>query len=254
MPVISLGARVPAVIAAIILAGMLSSVPAANAAETDEEIAASVATLLRSARAVISDKQTHINDAAVGNKGLSADVVVRTARENYKKATGKDVDSIDKSSLHGQLLQAQIQAVAAVMDEAQEAINKPGVGFKGFLPAVFARLVSEKFKAAVGDKATLKLTAPKEYLRNRANRADAWENDMIESQFKSAGYPKGKAQTATAQVGGRSAFRLILPEYYTESCMSCHGEPAGERDISGGKKEGAKLGALGGAISVVIFK
>ena len=43
------------------------------------------------------------------------------------------------------------------MDEAQSAINEQGVGLKGFLPAIFARLVTQKFGAAVGDKATIKL-------------------------------------------------------------------------------------------------
>ena len=53
---------------------------------------------------------------------------------------------------------------------------------------------------------------------------------------------------------GQPAFRLILPEYYKESCLACHGEPKGERDITGGKKEGGVLGELGGAISVTIFQ
>ena len=57
-----------------------------------------------------------------------------------------------------------------------------------------------------------------------------------------------------AKKKGRNAFRLILPEYYKQSCLSCHGGPKGERDITGGKKEGGKLGELGGAISVTLFK
>ena len=52
---------------------------------------------------------------------------------------------------------------------------------------------------------------------------------------------------------GKQAFRLILPEYYKESCLGCHGGPKGERDITGGKKEGGVLGELGGAISVAIY-
>ena len=51
----------------------------------------------------------------------------------------------------------------------------------------------------------------------------------------------------------RDAFRLLIPEYYGKSCLGCHGEPKGERDITGGKKEGGRLGELGGAISVSIY-
>ncbi|MZG53965.1 MAG: DUF3365 domain-containing protein [Nitrospinae bacterium] len=52
---------------------------------------------------------------------------------------------------------------------------------------------------------------------------------------------------------GKDAFRLILPEYYKQACLNCHGEPKGSKDITGGKKEGSKLGELGGAISFAIY-
>ena len=222
--------------------------------ESHEEIALSLSTLLRSARAVISDKQKHINNPDIGDKGLSAEVVVGIAMKNYKKATGKDIDSIDPTSLHGQLIAAELQAVRDVMDEAQNTINEQGVGLKGFLPAIFARLVTQNFGAAVGDKATIKLTAPKDYVRNRANRPDKWEHKVIETMFRSPDHETGKHFAETTDVKGKPAYRLILPEYYKESCLACHGEPKGERDITGGKKEGGTLGELGGAISVVIFE
>ena len=56
-----------------------------------------------------------------------------------------------------------------------------------------------------------------------------------------------------ADKNGKQAYRLILPEYYKESCLGCHGGSKGELDITGGKKEGGVLGQLGGAISVTIF-
>ena len=59
--------------------------------------------------------------------------------------------------------------------------------------------------------------------------------------------------TATVKKNGKQAYRLILPEYYKQSCLACHGQPKGAIDITGGKKEGGRLGELGGAISVVIF-
>ena len=223
-------------------------------AETDEEIAVSLSSLLRASRAVISKNQKHINDANVGDKGLSSSAVVATAKENFKKATGEDIDSIDAGSVRGQLLKAELDAIAVVMDEAQANINEKGKGLKGFLPAVFARLVAEKFSASVDGKASLKLTAPKDYIRNRRNRPDKWESDIIESKFRSASHPKNQHVAELSDIKGKAAFRVILPEYYGESCLGCHGDPKGERDITGGKKEGGKLGELGGAISVAIFK
>ncbi len=223
-------------------------------AATDEEIALSLATLLRASRAVIGKNQKHINDPNIGDKGLSADVVLKKAKANYEKAAGHSLDSIDPASVQGKLLQAELNAITEVMNDAQGNINEKGKGLKGFLPAVFARLVTQKFKAAAGGSATLKLTAPKSYVRNRANRPDKWESNIIESKFRTDGHPKNQHVTMTGKVKGKTAFRLILPEYYKQACLACHGEPKGERDITGGKKEGGKLGEAGGAISVVLFK
>lgn len=224
-----------------------------SATTDNEEIALNMATLLRSARAVISKNQKLINDPAKGDKGLSGEAVLATTKENYKKATGTDIDSFDFSSLQGELLLAEMQAIVEVMDEAQVLINEEGTAFKGFLPAIFARLVTEKFRAKKGEVADIKLTAPKDYVRNRANRPDKWEHKVIEEQFKSASHPNGQHVAEMADKKGKEAFRLILPEYYKESCLACHGGPKGERDVTGGKKEGGTLGELGGAISVVIY-
>ena len=121
---------------------------AINPADAEnEEIALSLATLLRSARAVISDNQKHINDASKGDKGLSSAAVLAKAKANYKAATGVDIDSIDPSTMHGELIRAEMDAIGQVMDEAQQLINEPGTGYKGFLPAIFARLVTGKFRA-----------------------------------------------------------------------------------------------------------
>lgn len=224
-----------------------------QAADDVEQVALNLATLLRSARAVISDNQAHINDGSIGDKGLSGDAVVAKAKENFQNATGQSLDSLLGNGLQGELLQVQLNAISDVMTEAQEVINEEGVGFKGFLPAIFARQVTEKFRAGSGGKADLKLTAPKVYVRNRANRPDKWEHAVIEERFKSAGYPVGQHFAENAAKKGKAAYRLIIPEYYKQSCLGCHGEPKGERDITGGKKEGGKLGELGGAISIAIF-
>jgi hypothetical protein len=242
-----------ALLGMVFVLGVFAESNKAIANASNEEIAVSLASLLRASRAVISTNQKHINDASIGDKGLDSATVLKLAKENYQKATGKSLADIDSASLQGRLIQAELKAIVEVMDEAQSSINRKDVGLKGFLPAVFARQVTQKFKAAADGAATLKLTAPKEWVRNRANRPDKWEQNVIETVFKSAEHPKNKHVTEATQIKGRDAYRLILPEYYKQSCLSCHGGPKGERDITGGKKEGGTLGQLGGAISVAIF-
>ncbi len=214
----------------------------------EEDTAKEMAALFSSGRAVISDNQDQINNADLGDKGLTGDVVVAKAKEKYKEKMGKDVDANDPYQ------KAILEAIGDVMKDAQPVINEKGKGFKGFLPAVFAGQVATKASEKLSGKAVIKLTAPKELVRNRKNRPDDWESKAIEETFKKAGYEKGKAFSEATTVDGKNAFRFIQPEYYKQSCLSCHGGPKGETDISGGKKEGANLDDLGGAVSVTIFK
>ncbi|OUS31137.1 hypothetical protein A9Q99_04805 [Gammaproteobacteria bacterium 45_16_T64] len=235
----------------IALLGMILGVFSTGNVVADEKEALSgeLTTLYRAARKVISVNQKHINDSSIGDKGLSADAVVAQTKENYKTATGKEIDmSKGKESK-----EAMLAAVAGVMDAAQDLINEKGVGLKGFLPAIFARQVANKFNSNMNGKMKIKLTAPKAYVRNRANRPDKWEKKVIETMFKSESYEKGKPFYENAKVKGKQAYRYILPEYYGKSCLGCHGQPKGDLDITGGKKEGGVLGELGGAISLSIY-
>ena len=234
----------------LVLCSFLLILPDLALASSNVQLSSELTTLYRAARKVISDNQAHINKADIGDKGLSGDAVAGKAIENYATATGTQLDVNNLSVPQT----AMIDAVKQVMDENQDLINEQGVGFKGFLPAIFARQVANKFNSNMNGKMTIKLTAPKKYVRNRANRPDKWEHNVIETMFSDASYEKGKAFSEQASVKGKSAFRFILPEYYGPSCLSCHGTPKGERDITGGKKEGGVLNELGGAISLIIFQ
>jgi hypothetical protein len=218
-----------------------------------EAIAARVATLLRSARKVISDNQKLINDPDAADKGLTGEKVVALARQNYKEATGRELGASGPGTLEGKLMKAVVDSVREVMDKAQPLINRQGLGFKGFIPAAFAKQVADAFRKNAAGLADLKVTAPRGYVRNRASAPDPWEDQVMETRFKGHDWTKGKSYTEVAEHKGQRAFRLISPEYYAASCLSCHGEPRGQLDITGGKKEGAKEGDLGGAISVVIY-
>lgn len=249
---LSLALCLSAVVAIVIAAW----VPAreVRAAETDEvQIALSLANLLRAGRAVISSNQSLINDAERGDKGLSGEVVLTATIENYRKATGLDPRSIDPASRHGRLLQAEMTAIQEVMDENQDFINEKGVGFKGFIPATFARLVTERLQAKIGAEVEMKVTAPPSLVRNRKSMPDEWEQRIIESKFLSSSWPRGEIFYQAEPNHGQEAFRVMVPEYYVKSCLSCHGQPKGDVDITGYPKEGASEGDLGGVISITLF-
>jgi hypothetical protein len=221
-----------------------------QAASHEEELTFKLATLLKSARNVISEHQNLINEA---DKTLTTKQVTEEAKAYYAKSTGHPFPTLDKTTLEGKLLQAELEAIQEVMDQTQTLINEPVTRFKGFLPAVFAYRVANAFDQKVGGLAYLKLTAPVELIRNLGNLPDAWEGRMIKNKFQSAGWKKGKSVAEVAELNGKKAYRLLIPEYYQASCLACHGEPKGATDITGGRKEGRKLGDLGGAISAAIY-
>ena len=240
---------------AAILIGASFSIPPLHAATDDDAtIAKSLADMLRAARQVISNNQARINDPDLGDKGLSGHVVVEQAIEIYKKNTGTDPGTIDPNSRHGKLLRAQMDSIIEATDANQATINAKGVGFKAFIPAVFARLVNEAFDNRARTEAHVKVTAPEQLVRNRKARPDAWESDVIRTKLLQPDWPRGQAFTAETQTKGQTAFRMMVPEYYAASCLSCHGSPKGETDITGYPKEGGKDGDLGAIISVTLFK
>ncbi len=237
-----------------ILSFLISATAQAALSQEDKvAIGTEITTIYRAARGVIAKNQKLINDASKGDKGLTADVVIAKTKENYKKATGNDFKMAAAGTLMSETQTALLNSIKDVMNNAQPLINEKGKGLKGFLPAIFAKQMGDGFNKNIGGKAYIKLTAPKSYVRNRANRPDKWEANVIETKFKDPGYEKNKVFVGDAKHKGKPAFRLILPEYYKQACLNCHGEPKGAKDITGGKKEGGKLGELGGAISFVIY-
>lgn len=219
----------------------------------DLETALRMASLLREARAVIAANQDVINDPSGGDKGLTGDFVLDIARENYLRINGVPPLYDGQDEREATLISAQMRAIGDVMTANQGTINSEGVAFKGFVPAVFGRLVNERFYDLVGDRAAIKVTAPPDLVRNRKARPDDWERNVIETHLASDDWPRNKIFSAQADYKGRPAFRVLVPEYYSEGCVACHGGPKGEIDVTGYPKEGGKVGDLGGVISISLM-
>ena len=88
-------------------------------------------------------------------------------------------------------------------------------------------------------------------MRNPKNKPDDYEEKNFERMAVPPSPASPKQVFGEVSEDGRS-MRVMFPLYYGQACLSCHGEPKGERDISGYQREGGKLGELGGAISVKI--
>ncbi len=215
---------------------------AANEAETGELLVK----LVQAGRAVVTENQELINDASRADKGFTSQVFESKMIAKFKEKANIDLAKADNYA-QTKLLLALLEAGKEVVEENQFKINKQGIGFKGFIPAAWGRMAGEKFGQKTGIK--LKLTGI-DY-RFPGNKPDEFESEVLKL-FSDASYPKGKEYTRMTMINGKPALRLMAPEYAGKGCLGCHGEPAGERDITGNKKEGWKEGGLAGAISLVI--
>lgn len=224
----------------------LSWCTTARAASEAEAVAEHLIELVNIGRVVVLEHQDTINDAAKAEKGFTADFVADQVMERFKKKTKIDLRApnvVPQATFYLALVEAERE----VVDEAQPVINRQGVGFKGFLHAVFARRVGEHFYRKSGVR--MKLTGVN--YRNPSNKPDDFEEEVLR-MFSDPRHPKGQSYVRNTVFDGRPVLRVIDPEYAAASCLSCHGAPRGARDITGMKKEGWKEGDLAGAISLVL--
>ena len=210
--------------------------------EIDHAVLLDVTSLLRAARQVLSDRFVASGRPNGGDR-LTGKQLLELAKVKYAEQTGHALPVRSATSPEGRMLQAELDAMNEVMDQAREPL----------LPAVFAYRVAERFDQKVGDLAYVKLTAPEELVRHQPNRPDAWETEMIKSRFEAPSWKKGDFVAQEGPLNGKKAYRMLIPEYYEASCLACHGEPKGALDSTGGRKEGGKLGDIGGAVSAAIY-
>ena len=218
----------------------------ARAASEAEAVAGHLIELVNIGRVVVLEHQDTINDAAKAEKGFTADFVADQVMERFKEKTKIDL-RVPNVAPQSNFYLALVEAEREVIDEAQPIINRQGVGFKGFLHAVFARRVGEHFYRKSGVR--MKLTGVN--YRNPDNKPDDFEEEVLR-MFSDPRHPKGQSYVRNTVFDGRPVLRVIDPEYAAASCLSCHGAPRGARDITGMKKEGWKEGDLAGAISLVL--
>jgi hypothetical protein len=90
--------------------------------EIDHAVLLRLTSLMRAERQVISDQQSSIDDPKV-RKDSPARSSWSWMSEKYEEQTGYPVPNLDPTSREGQMLQAGLDAMREVMDEAQTVIN-----------------------------------------------------------------------------------------------------------------------------------
>ena len=224
--------------------------PKARANPEAVETGRLLAVLLDAGRVTVGANQSLINDPEKGNKGFTPEVFEKQVIEKFKDRAKVDLTDLKNErvpEMARKLLPALVDAEKQVVTDYQIVINKQGVGFKGFIPATFGTQAAAKFRAKTGVYLKQTMNPP----RNPKNTPDEFEARVLKA-FADPNYPRQGEKIVSETVDGGKAVRVMLPLFMLKGCLPCHGEPKGEKDISGYMKEGAKEGDLAGAISVKV--
>ncbi len=147
---------------------------------------------------------------------------------------------------NARIISAEASATWDFIDMNQDRIDtdRDGVkSFKGIYCAVAGRGVSLLFM----EKTDYVLRYVSSDPRNPVAIADDFESNALRS------FENGNTEYyGSSYFEDSLSFRYSAPIYIKDSCLTCHGEPAGEIDATGRPKEGMKEGDLAGAISIVI--
>ena len=229
-----------------------SLVPRGLAAGEDDvrESARLLAVLLDSGRVAIGQNQELINDPGKGEKGFTPEVFAEQTIALFKDRTGHDLKNLQNAHIPAMakpLLKRLLEESKQTVATYQTVINMKGIKYKGLIPATFGTETGARFQLWSGFY--LKQIAPDHLLRNSKNKADEFELAAMHRVGNSES-PRERDQIVSEVAEGGKSLRVLLPLFYNKACLSCHGEPKGERDVTGYPKEGAQEGNLGGAISV----
>ncbi|MEY4706095.1 MAG: hypothetical protein RL042_2300 [Nitrospirota bacterium] len=214
-----------------------------------EETARLLAKLLKAGRLVIEQNQLLIDDQHKGNKGFTPEVFEQQLVQEFRQQTGIDLAKIQSTpasislpSLAKELLPAFVLASKEVVRDAQVVINQRGIGYKNFIPATYGSQAAARFSKQ--SRVRLKQTTLEP--RNPKNEPDDYEASVLKWL---SGRPRAEAYVSELTDQGQT-LRVVMPIYYVPACLTCHGEPKGDLDISGYPKEGHRDGDLAGAITV----
>lgn len=147
-----------------------------------------------------------------------------------------------------EVLAAEMRAAWDFVDMNQNVINRAEDGSfrtKHLVCVVAAKSISMLFTTETDYSIRFTNDTP----RQAANAPDAFEQEAL-AAFNAD--PNRKAFWRVVDAGdGTRVFRYTEPLYVTESCLECHGDPAGELDQYGYPKEGMQVGQVGGAMSII---
>ena len=207
---------------------------------------------------ILAENQKLINtnpDGSRKTKKLTPKAIYKKTYEQFKKIGAgktfkmKEMKGETDPAKIAPVLTTLLQAGRITIAKAQKDINTEADGsvkLKKFIPAVFGRLVAERFQQKTGvamKQTTLGKSGFKE--RNPYNAPNDWEKAALE-KFTAPGWEVNKGYGIVAD----GEYRYVKPIYIKKGCLKCHGTPIGEKGPYGHPKEGYATNDIRGGISI----
>lgn len=163
-------------------------------------------------------------------------------------------------SYQNQMAQAKVEMLekARILSDEMDAvwefidINQPRIdtdsdgsyNFKGLYCAIAGKSIAKILERDTNYIIRYTNTTP----RKNKSISDAYEAAAIAS-FNNEGISE---VYSLETYEGKQVFRYVMPILLTDSCLDCHGTPAGELDITGYPKEGLAKGDVVGVTSIIM--
>ena len=170
---------------------------------------------------------------------LSVIVVFSTNQQRFRA----EREMLEKS----RVLSQQMNAVWDFIEINQDLIDTDSNGtynFKGIYCAIAGKSIAVRF----GRDTDYRIR----YISTNPRKNSAFPDDFESRAFGSFDSGTNREYYGVVEYDGKDTFRYVTPLYVEASCLRCHGEPAGEIDLTGYPKEGLKIGDIGGAISIIV--
>ena len=154
----------------------------------------------------------------------------------------------DKALTEARMLNTSISSAWNYIDESQGSINYNSDGsydFKHIYCSVAGKNIANRITNR-SDGYVVRYV--RENPRSSTDEPDAFERAAL-AHF--AQTDEGEFY-AVEDYGGQSVLRYASRLSITPNCLDCHGDPAGEKDVTGALKEGMQIGDIAGATSIVI--
>lgn len=148
-----------------------------------------------------------------------------------------------------QVLSQQMDAVWTFMSANQEQLEQIAYTETGSYMGLHCAIVGRSVGLIFSQETNYTTRFVNFNPRNKSDSPDQFETDALNTFLSDRSIQE---YYSFSTFDGQEVFRYSAPMKIQENCLSCHGEPAGEIDITGYKKEGWKIGDVGGAISVII--